>query len=64
MTEPPLVDLWTEVAGQGPWAALVFYLLWRDLQKDAALREALRTNTGVLTELTVMLRERMPRRDG
>lgn len=45
----------------GPWAALVFYLLWRDLQKEAAIREALKVNTGVLTEMTTLIRERMPR---
>ena len=55
-------EAWIAVLGEhGPWVALVFYLLWRDLQKEAALREALRVNTGILTELAVLIRERMPR---
>ena len=54
---------WIAMLGEhGPWVGLVFYLLWRDLQKEAALREALRVNTGILTELAVLIRERMPRR--
>ena len=53
---------WIGALGEhGPWVALVFYLLWRDLQKEAALREALKVNTGILTELAVLIRERMPR---
>ncbi|MEL6169032.1 MAG: hypothetical protein AAFR35_10095 [Pseudomonadota bacterium] len=49
------------VAEHGPWALLVFYLLWRDLQKEAATREALDKNTKILVELNTMIRERLPR---
>ena len=45
----------------GPWVGLVFYLLWRDVQKDAAVREALSSNTRILTEMTTLIRERMQR---
>ena len=45
----------------GPWALLVFYLLWRDLQKDRATRDVLDKNTTILIELTTMIRERLPR---
>lgn len=48
-------------AEHGPWAMLVFYLLWRDLQKDRATREVLDKNTTILIELTTMIRERLPR---
>ena len=48
-------------AEHGPWVLLVFYLLWRDLQKDAATREVLDKNTTILVELTTMIRERLPR---
>ncbi len=48
-------------ADHGPWVLLVFYLLWRDLQKDAATREVLDKNTTILVELTTMIRERLPR---
>ena len=53
---------WVAALGEhGPWVGLVFYLLWRDLQKEAVLREALKVNTGILTELAGLIRERMPR---
>lgn len=45
----------------GPWALLVFYLLWRDLQKDKATRELLDKNTTILVEMTTLVRERLPR---
>ena len=45
----------------GPWVLLVFYLLYRDFQKDQATRELLNKNTSVLTELAVLIRERLPR---
>ncbi len=50
------------VAESGPWALLVFYLLWRDLQKDLATRAVLDRNSAVLTELSTIIRERLPRR--
>lgn len=43
-------------AENGPWALLVFYLLYRDAQKDTATREALNKNTAVLIELATLLR--------
>ncbi len=50
------------VAESGPWALLVFYLLWRDLQKDQATRAVLDKNSAILTEITTIIRERLPRR--
>lgn len=48
-------------ADHGPWALLVFFLLWRDHQKDQATREVLDKNALVLTEIATVIRERMPR---
>ena len=48
-------------ADHGPWALLVFFLLWRDHQKDQATREVLSKNTSVLVEMTTLVRERLPR---
>ena len=50
------------VAEHGPWVLLVFYLLWRDLQKDMATRSVLDKNTAVLIEITTIIRERLPAR--
>lgn len=47
------------VADHGPWVLLVFYLLWRDAQKDAAARQVLNKNTEVLIEMATLLRTRM-----
>lgn len=58
MTGDALITL---AAEHGPWALLVFFLLWRDHQKEIALREVLDKNTGVLIEMTTMIRERLPR---
>lgn len=49
------------VAEHGPWVVLVFYLLWRDLQKDQATRAVLDKNAHVLTEVATIVRERLPR---
>jgi hypothetical protein len=49
------------VADHGPWALLVFFLLWRDFQKDEATRAVLDKNAAVLTEIATVIRERMPR---
>ena len=46
------------VAEDGPWVMLVFYLLWRDAQKDVATREALNKNTAVLIEMATLVRHR------
>lgn len=48
------------VAENGPWALLVFYLLWRDLQKDQATRAVLDKNSAILIEITTIIRERLP----
>lgn len=47
------------ISEHGPWVILVFYLLWRDAQKDAATRQALSNNTIILTELATLLRTRV-----
>ncbi|SMH57625.1 hypothetical protein [Maritimibacter sp. HL-12] len=44
----------------GPWVLLVFYLLWRDLQKDQATRAVLDKNSAILIEITTIIRERLP----
>ncbi|SFP54956.1 hypothetical protein [Tranquillimonas alkanivorans] len=49
------------VSEHGPWVLLVFYLLYRDLQKDEATRASLDKNTEVLIEMTTLIRERLPR---
>ena len=43
----------------GPWVGLSFYLLYRDIQKEGAMRDALNRNTRILTEMTTLVRERM-----
>ncbi len=52
------------VAEHGPWVLLVFYLLWRDLQKDQATRAVLDRNSQILTEITTIIQERLPRARG
>jgi hypothetical protein len=49
------------VADHGPWVILVFFLLWRDAEKDRATRAVLDKNAAVLTEIATVIRERMPR---
>lgn len=49
------------VAEHGPWVLLVFFLLWRDVQKENATRDVLNKNAEVLTEIATVIRERMPR---
>lgn len=49
------------VADHGPWVMLVFYLLYRDVQKDQATRDVLDKNTEILVEMTTLIRERLPR---
>lgn len=58
MTTDLLIRILTE---HGPWVLLVFYLLYRDLQKDQATRDVLNKNSLVLRELTTLIRERLPR---
>lgn len=59
MNSNVFVALLTE---HGPWVLLVFYLLWRDLQKDQATRAVLDKNSAILIEVTTIIRERLPRR--
>jgi hypothetical protein len=54
-------DLLKLASEHGPWALLVFFLLWRDLQKDQATRTVLDKNAVVLIEIATVIRERMPR---
>lgn len=61
MTSEFFVSLLTE---HGPWVVLVFYLLWRDLQKDQATRSVLDRNSQILTEITTIIQERLPRARG
>ncbi len=48
------------LAEHGPWVLLVFYLLYRDFEKDKITRALLDKNTGIITELAVIIRERLP----
>ena len=41
---------------------LVFFLLWRDFQKEAAMRAAFDQNALVLNEIATVIRERLPQR--
>ncbi|MDE9451808.1 hypothetical protein J3R80_15145 [Aliiroseovarius sp. Z3] len=52
------------VAEHGPWVLLVFYLLYRDLQKDQATRAVLDKNSSILIEITTIIRERLPSAGG
>ena len=58
MASNPVFSL---VAEHGPWVVLVFFLLWRDIQKEQATRSVLDKNAHVLTEIATVIRERMPR---
>ncbi|MGI9391515.1 MAG: hypothetical protein ACR2O1_15775 [Boseongicola sp.] len=49
------------IAEHGPWVVLVFFLLWRDVQKEQLTRAVLDKNAVVLTEIATVIRERMPR---
>ena len=49
------------IADHGPWVVLVFFLLWRDAEKDRATRAVLDKNAAVLIEITTVIRERLPR---
>jgi len=56
------IDTWVNaLAEHGPWVLLVFFLLWRDHQKDVATRDVLNRNSEVLIEMATLLRERLPR---
>lgn len=58
MTETLMTKILSE---NGPWVLLVFYLLWRDVQKEQAVRQILHKNTEILVEMTTMIRERLAR---
>lgn len=47
-------------AEHGPWALLVFYLLYRDFEKDKLSRALIDRNTTILVELSTIIRERLP----
>jgi hypothetical protein len=50
----------TILSDHGPWVLLVFYLLYRDVEKDKVSRILLDKNTQVLIELSTIIRERLP----
>ncbi|MEL6517959.1 MAG: hypothetical protein AAFR34_04880 [Pseudomonadota bacterium] len=52
--------VFTVLSEHGPWVVLVFYLLYRDLEKDRATRQLLDKNTAILVELSTIIRERLP----
>jgi hypothetical protein len=54
----------TLLTDHGPWVLLVFFLLWRDLQKDQATRAVLDRNSAILIEITTIIRERLPHARG
>lgn len=55
-------DFWLSlVTEHGPSVLLVFYLLFRDHQKDDATRTILNRNTEIIVEITTLIRERLPR---
>ncbi len=45
----------------GPWVLLVFYLLYRDVEKEKIARELIGRNTEILIELATIIRERLDR---
>jgi hypothetical protein len=53
-------SLYQLAADHGPWVLLVFYLLYRDLEKDKIARQIIEKNTTVLIELATIIRERLP----
>lgn len=58
-------EFWITLATEhGPWALLVFYLLYRDNRKDETTRIALARNSEIIIELTTLIRERLPRKGG
>ncbi len=59
----PITDgFWISLLTEhGPWVLLVFYLLFRDHQKDDATRTILNRNTEIIVEITTLIRERLPR---
>ncbi len=48
------------LADDGPWVLLVFFLLYRDLEKDKATSAVIDKNALILTELAVIIKERLP----
>lgn len=52
------------VAEHGPWVLLVFYLLYRDLQKDQATRAVLDKNSSILIEITTIIASGCPPQGG
>lgn len=57
-----MTDLVVRLAAEhGPWVMLVFYLLYRDQQKDQVTRGALDKNTEILIEMATLVRDRLER---
>ena len=48
------------LSDHGPWVLLVFYLLYRDFEKDKLTRGIVERNTRILTEMSTIIRERLP----
>ncbi|MEO1790404.1 MAG: hypothetical protein AAFR34_11945 [Pseudomonadota bacterium] len=48
------------LSDDGPWVILVFFLIWRDFEKDKATRLVIEKSTAMLVELTTIIRERLP----
>ncbi|MEM9344468.1 MAG: hypothetical protein AAGA87_15605 [Pseudomonadota bacterium] len=44
----------------GPWVILVFFLIWRDFEKDKATRAVIDKSTAMLVEISTIVRERLP----
>ena len=53
--------IYSLAAEHGPWVLLVFFLLWRDVQKDRITSETLDKNAVLLTKIATVIEERMPR---
>jgi len=48
------------LSDDGPWVVLVFFLIWRDFEKDKATRMVIEKSTAILIELSTIIRERLP----
>ena len=53
--------IYSLAAEHGPWVLLVFFLLWRDVQKDRITSETLDKNAVLLTKIATVIEERIPR---
>jgi hypothetical protein len=48
------------ISEDGPWVILVFYLLYRDFEKDKLTRSVIDKNSLVLHEIATIIKERLP----